>query len=225
MYLKPSRIKRAQNGITCSKECASILKGKYMAGEGNHQFGLKGDNNASFVGEVIVNQYGYAMLYVPNHPKADVYGRYREHRYIVETEGNYSDEYFDIINGVKVLKEEYLVHHKDENKLNNNISNLEITTRSKHTTLHNTDKIIHRGTDGRIIGVFKQGELLETPEEDNQQPSNDSNIIEGSTTNSRIQTSNVEDSNANTSALPSIKSTSIQLSLEGLFDNTSDDIV
>lgn len=53
----------------------------------------------------------------------------------------------------------------------------------------------------------KQGELLGSPtlerqKEDNQQPSLDSNIFEGSTTNSQIQTSNVEDSNANKSALP-----------------------
>lgn len=53
---------------------------------------------------------------------------------------------------------------------------------------------------------LKQGELLETPtlerqKEDNQQPSLDSNILEGSTTNSRILPNKVEDSNANTSAL------------------------
>lgn len=48
----------------------------------------------------------------------------------------------------------------------------------------------------------KQGELLENPlTEDNQQPSLISNDFEGSTTNSRTQTSNVEGSNANTSAL------------------------
>lgn len=56
---------------------------------------------------------------------------------------------------------------------------------------------------------FKQGELLETPKMDNQQPSLDSNILEGSTTNSRVLTSNVEDSNADTSALPIIKSEEI----------------
>ena len=39
---------------------------------------------------------------------------------------------------------------------------------------------------------------------DNQQPSIDRNINEGSTTNSRNLTSNVEVSNANTSALPNI---------------------
>ena len=55
---------------------------------------------------------------------------------------------------------------------------------------------------GRIIGVLKQGELLENPEVGNQQPSMNSNVLEGSTTNSRVQTSKVEDSNVDTSALP-----------------------
>ena len=72
-------------------------------------------------------------------------------------------------------------------------------------------EIIRDSTTGRITGVLKRGELLESPNtEDNQQPSFDRNIIEGSTTNSRDLTSNVEVSNADTSALPS---------------NTSDDIV
>jgi len=59
----------------------------------------------------------------------------------------------------------------------------------------------------KLSGVFKQGELLENPiinNEGNQQPSLGSNTFEGSTTNSRVLTSNVEDSNANTSALPPI---------------------
>ena len=50
--------------------------------------------------------------------------------------------------------------------------------------------------------VVKQGELLENPEEDNQQLSIYRNIYESSTTNSRGLTDNAEVSNANTSALP-----------------------
>ena len=50
--------------------------------------------------------------------------------------------------------------------------------------------------------VLKQGELLESPEVDDQQPSIYRNIIEGSTTNSRVLADNAEDSNADTSALP-----------------------
>lgn len=79
--------------------------------------------------------------------------------------------------------------------------------------VHNNEKTIIRDVDGRIkTVVFKQGELLETHNDnDNQQPSISSNAFKGSTTNSRVQTDNAEDSNADTSALPSI--------------NTSDDIV
>lgn len=47
----------------------------------------------------------------------------------------------------------------------------------------------------------KQGELLENPEMDNQQPSLDRNIFEGSTTNFQILPDNAEDSNEDTSAL------------------------
>lgn len=46
----------------------------------------------------------------------------------------------------------------------------------------------------------KRGELLETPEMDNQQPSLARNGFEGSTTRSRVLPSNVEDSNTPTSA-------------------------
>ena len=87
-------------------------------------------------------------------------------------------------------------------------------TKSEHTSLHNNNKTIIRDTEtGKITGVIKQGELLENHiDSDNQQPSIDRNIIEGSTTNSRVLTDNAEDSNTNTSALPNIK-------------NISDDIV
>lgn len=98
-------------------------------------------------------------------------------------------------------------------ELNPNYNNLIPLTRSEHTSIHNNEKTIIHDVDGKIkTVVFKQGELLETHNDnDNQQPSISSNAFKGSTTNSRVQTDNAEDSNADTSALPSI--------------NTSDDIV
>lgn len=51
------------------------------------------------------------------------------------------------------------------------------------------------------IGVVKGGELLENPEEDNQQPSLDGNIFEGSETSGRVVASKFADSNSTTSAL------------------------
>ena len=75
--------------------------------------------------------------------------------------------------------------------------------KSEHRKLHNSTKEIIRDEKGRIAGVFKQGELLENhSDNDNQQPSNDRNIVEGSTTNSRGLTDNADAGNADTSALP-----------------------
>lgn len=72
-----------------------------------------------------------------------------------------------------------------------------ILTRSEHIALHNNILRNKAKKYDSIIGVLKQGELLETPEVDNQQPSLNGNILEGSTTNSRV----LRDSNADTSAL------------------------
>lgn len=169
MYMKPFRLKRVINGITCSKQCTHILKARYMSGEKNHQYGLKGDKNSSFKG-VVTKKHGYNMLYIPNHPRADKDGRYREHRHIVEQCLDIDDLFFDIINNTRVLKEEYDVHHINENRSDNRISNLLVLTRREHTSLHNKQKFLLRNNKGQIIGVIKSDELLETPEEDNQQP-------------------------------------------------------
>lgn len=59
----------------------------------------------------------------------------------------------------------------------------------------------------QVIDDKEQGELLENPnlnKMDNQQPNLDSNILEGSTTNSQIPPDKTEDSNADKSALPTI---------------------
>lgn len=149
-----------------------------------------------------------------NHPYKGYLDYVPEHRLIIEEHYNLFDKkYFNIIDGKYYLKPEIDVHHIDKNGLNNDINNLIPLTRSEHTSIHNNEKTIIRDVDGRIkTVVFKQGELLETHNDnDNQQPSISSNAFKGSTTNSRVQTDNAEDSNADTSALPSI--------------NTSDDIV
>ena len=69
----------------------------------------------------------------------------------------------------------------------------------------------------KFIDIFnKRGELLETPTavgRDNQQPSLSSNTLEGSTTNTRFQSDNAEESNGNTSALP------IDYSQNGIWEN------
>ena len=113
-----------------------------MSGAGNHQYGLKGEKNASFLGLVTTKKNVRLVdkwIYTPKHPYANRYGRIKLHTYIVEQNHNlYSDKYFDLVNGVVVLNKKYMIHHIDGNHNNNNLHNLMIVTRSEHSTIHNT---------------------------------------------------------------------------------------
>ena len=166
-------------GIYCSKECMNNAKVEFMKGENNHQYGLKGELNASFRGKEIKRKNHNIIdiyVYEPSHPYADANGRVVKHRLVVEQNHElFDDKYFDIINNKYILKKIYSVHHKDHDHNNNDIENLEILTRSEHTLEHLKNKqIIRDSKTGRITGVIKLGELLESPEEDNQQPNSES---------------------------------------------------
>lgn len=205
-HIKQSHISK-KNGNCCSRECLSKYKKTLMLGKNNHQFGLKGNLNASFIGEKIYkNNHNLIdiFIYIPKHPYANKHGRVLEHRLLVEQNYKQFDfKYFEKIDNEIVLKKSIAIHHIDFDHNNNKIENLMPVTKSEHRIIHNANTIVNRNKiTGRIIGVFKQGELLEKPVEVNQQPSSNSNILEGSTTNTRIQTDNAEDSNSDTSALP-----------------------
>lgn len=171
-------------------------------GEDNHQFGLIGDKNASFKGKEIISSLGYILEYCPDHPKpcdrSNLGTRVRQHRLVIERNyDKFDSKYFEEIDGWIVLKDEYDIHHINEIKTDNRLENLQILTRAEHRALHNTLEAQKVKKYKAIIGVLKQGELLETPEVDNQQPSLDSNILEGSETSNRV----LRDSNIATSAL------------------------
>lgn len=72
----------------------------------------------------LVDGKGYIEVYEPNHPNAMKNGRVLEHRKVVS----------DFLG--RPLRADEEVHHKDRNKLNNDISNLELTTKAAHTSLH-----------------------------------------------------------------------------------------
>ena len=138
-YKSPYRLK-VQKHITCSKACDSIARSKWMKGEGNHQYGLKGELNASYIGKTEKIKSGYKFVRVDNHPFSEAQGWIREHRLIAE-QYLLNDENSIEINGHKYLKPEYEVHHIDENKFNNNPNNLMVLTPSEHMHLHNMQKI------------------------------------------------------------------------------------
>lgn len=204
-HLKQYRISN-KTGNCCSRICLKEYKKELMTGKRNHQYGLKGSLNSSFIGNEIIktnNSITDIYVYVPDHPYANRNGRVVKHRLIVEENYKlFNESYFENINNKIVLKKTSQVHHIDFDHNNNSITNLIPVTRSEHSKIHNESSIIVRDTKtGKITGVFKQGELLEKPEAANQQPSLSSNTLEGSTTNVRVQTDNAEDGNNDTSAL------------------------
>ena len=162
MYIKLSRLQKNKNGITCSKECSNKLKSEYMKGENNHQYNLIGDKNTSFKGKTLITNLGYILEYCPGHPYPhDKYNktiRVLQHRLVVERNfEKYNPEFFELIDGKRVLKPDYDVHHINEIITDNRVENLKVLLRSEHTALHNKQKEIIRDNLGKIIGVVKSG--------------------------------------------------------------------
>ena len=199
--LKPYCFNRSKTHC-CSNECAAELKSITFLKENNHQYGLKGNLNSSFIDRDLSKKNGHQIdiyTYDLNCPdnllnKASS-GRVKLHRKLIYD----NKELFDpcIFNENGTLKKKIQIHHIDCNHNHNNIINLVPLLLKQHTKVHNILGNISSELISSIIGVVKQGELLENLEEDNQQPSLYGNIFEGSETNSRIQL----DSNADTSAL------------------------
>ena len=134
-----------------------------MSGENNHQYGLKGDKNASFKGEITWHKNHKLkefMFYSPDHPRCDRNGRVHLHRLIVEKNHHlFNSDFFEVINGHYCLKKNYIVHHKDFNHTNNELSNLEVMTRGEHTRVHNLINVRRRDAQ---TGRFLSNKTLKT---------------------------------------------------------------
>lgn len=122
-----------------------------MTGEGNHQYGVKGNKNANFKNGTTISYYGYKLIRCPEHPFANCDGNVFEHRLIAE-KYLLTDENSIEINGKKYLRRDYVVHHKDRNKLNNDVNNLVVMTKEEHSSLHHKDMVVIRDEkSGRFI--------------------------------------------------------------------------
>ena len=111
-YIKPSHIKKF-NTVTCSKECSIQLRSYRMSGSGNHQYGLKGYENASSIGYKTIH-HGYCYILEPSHPFSDKNGRIREHRFLAE-KYLMKENQSVLIDGMMYLNRNIEVHHKDFN--------------------------------------------------------------------------------------------------------------
>lgn len=175
-HLKASAKKRYKrtHGYFCSTKCVADFRKEYYLGE----------NNPNFRPQVTKDTDGYKLAYLPK------IGRVKIHHAVV----------FQTL-GITEIPKGYNVHHRDCDINNNDPGNLVLLTSSDHRWLHkqfgnatlwaymhnkitlnellkwtnNKDKakilLPQNILDQKVTGVFKLGELLETPEEDNQQPS------------------------------------------------------
>ena len=158
-HLKPSHINRFKGelGFCCSKECTKEQMRIRMTGKGNHQYGLKGELNASFKQGSTSrknNKLNETMVYVGDwYKKNNENGRVTENRYLVELNHSLYDEcFFEEIDNWFYLRDGYEVHHKDLNHNNNSLDNLDVLTKSEHISLHNR----LRDNKRDVLGRFKK---------------------------------------------------------------------
>jgi hypothetical protein len=82
------------------------------------------EKNPRWKGGIKMNGSGYRLIASPDHPYKDKQGYVREHHLVMEK----------CIR--RYLRNGELVHHKNGNKLDNRIENLEITNMSEHKKMH-----------------------------------------------------------------------------------------
>ena len=148
-HLKPYRLSKAKYNY-CTKDCFNSDKSNKFSGENNHQYGLKGRLNSSWKSDSRISSYGYRLIRCLTHPFRNSDDFVFEHRLIAE-KYLLTSECTVEIDGVKYLSSDYVVHHKDFNKRNNEVDNLEIMKKEDHITLHNIRANRKRNKLGQYI--------------------------------------------------------------------------
>lgn len=121
---------------------------------GRHGKHVRGAQHHKWNGQKIVSSHGYIKLRVGvDHPLADPNGYAYEHLLVVLTSNTL---------GAYLLREEpdkWVVHHRNEDKTDNRIENLQVIERADHNRLHNT--VRERDALGRFTGKHAAGRLLD----------------------------------------------------------------
>lgn len=137
-HRKESHIKKYIKSY-CSVKCANEDKRKRYTGEGNHQYGLKGQLNASWKSDEKISFYGYKLIRQLEHPFKNSDDFVFEHRLVAE-KYLLNDINSIEIDGQKYLNPNFVVHHIDFNRLNNDVSNLSVMKRDEHSKMHQSLK-------------------------------------------------------------------------------------
>ena len=111
------------------KKMSEAVKRRYRKKGTQH---LIGQGNPNWRGGRRITPAGYIEIYCPNHPHVDKRGVVPEHHLTWEAYWN------------QFVPKNYIIHHCDGNKQNNEISNLALIKRSHHSSLH-LRKRNHRG--------------------------------------------------------------------------------
>ncbi len=87
-----------------------------------------GSDNHSWRGGRILTEEGYVLVRMPDHPFARLNGYVAEHRIVMEA-------YLG-----RFLKEDEIIHHRNEIKSDNRVINLLLTTQQEHGYIHWDDE-------------------------------------------------------------------------------------
>ena len=89
------------------------------------------------------NVQGYVILYVPDHPNSAKCGYIYEHRLAMS------------LHLGRPLNDSEIVHHKNGDRTDNRISNLQIMTNSNHLSFHHTGKFVSDETRAKLNWRYK----------------------------------------------------------------------
>jgi hypothetical protein len=105
--------------------------------------GKKAEHHPTWKGGANIDADGYRRVYAPNHPWPRPRNYIKEHIIVME------------LHIGRRLEPGEAVHHKDENKLNNSIENLELMTNSEHMRHH----VKKWAAEGRRIGIARKNNV------------------------------------------------------------------
>lgn len=120
--------------VFCSRECLEASPATRA-----QRASRTGRKNGNWKGGRIPRHDGYIYVSVHDHPFASN-GYVLEHRWIMErwlVKNDPASKFLTEIDGKLRLSRDFHVHHMDENKTNNRVSNLRCMTPGEHKVLHN----------------------------------------------------------------------------------------
>lgn len=126
--IKEIKILKENHTLTSKELCKLLNRSKSSIDLKIRRLGLKRNNGNCPV----------KRIYIKNHPYSKN-GEILEHRFVMEKwlNKNYPESPYLIKNGnKKYLNPKIIIHHKDKNRKNNRIENLQCVTKKEHQKIH-----------------------------------------------------------------------------------------